>query len=120
MAAIIDEAHSQLDQTVRIFDSFYQFDLVVSQNDHDVVYSYFYDVTKSKNIATNFTGFLFRIANLTGNNVQLLLDYIKGRSKLEVNGLMAYYLNSIKSKTTLYGISASPKPNEPVQRNVVV
>jgi hypothetical protein len=33
---------------------------------------------------------------------------------------MIYYLNNIKSKTALYGISVIPQPNENVQRNIIL
>lgn len=120
MANIVDGPRTQLDSTVRVFDQFYNFDLVVNGNEYDIVYSYFFDVSKSKSVAKNFTSMLFRISNITGESVLVLLSYIQGTSKLETNALMAYYLNSIKSKTTLYGVSATPKPNQPVQRNIVV
>lgn len=118
--SIVDAPRSQLDQTVRVFDQFYNFDLVVNSNQYEIVYSYFYDINKSETIARNFTTILFRIANTIGEDVLKLLEYLTGSSKLEVNGILIYYLNSLKSKTTLYGINASPAPNQTVQRNVVI
>jgi|TARA_R110000868_G_scaffold359023_1_gene620800 hypothetical protein len=117
---IIDTALSSLDKTVQIFDSFYQFDVVISANEYEIINSYFKGVTGSNDIARNFSAFLFRISFLTGEPVLTLLSYIKGKSKLEVNALMAYFLNGIKSKTTLYGVGTVPKSNEPVQRNIVI
>ena len=120
MANTVDAPRSQLDSTVRVFDQFYNFDLVVNGSEYDIVYSYFYEVSNSKTIARNFTSMLFRISNITGENILNLLEYIQGTSKIETNALMAYYLNSIKSKSTLYGISAAPTPNQLVQRNIVI
>jgi hypothetical protein len=37
-----------------------------------------------------------------------------------MNKVICYYLNSFKSKTALYGISSVPRPNESVQRNIVL
>jgi hypothetical protein len=118
--ALIDETYSNLDSTVQIFDSFYNFQAVVNANEYDIVYSYFLEVSKSKTVAKNFTAFLFRVANIVGEDALVLLDYIKGKSKIQTTALMAYYLNGIKSKTTLYGVSIEPIPNEPVQRNIVI
>lgn len=118
--ALIDETYSDLDKTVRLFDSFYDFDMVVNSNQYDIVYSYFFSISNSKNIARNFTSFIFRIANIIGEDALVLLGYIKGTDSLQTNALMAYYLNGIKSKTTLYGVSVAPKPNQMVQRNIVV
>lgn len=119
MAKIIDN-RTDLDKTVRIFDSFYATDLIVGAAQYDIVYGYFSNVCATKNVAQNFTAVLFRVAQETEIDVLTLLDQIKGTStKLKMNQLMAYYLNSFKSKTSLYGISIIPKPNEPVQRNIV-
>ena len=52
-------------------------------------------------------------------NVLDLLEFIKGTNKLETNSLLTYYINSIKSKTTLYGLSVVPQPNQNVQRNIL-
>ena len=51
-----------------------------------------------------------------------LCDYckVKGVDKLELTSTMAYYMNSLKSKSTLYGFSLLPTPNQSVQRNIVV
>jgi len=118
MPQILDNRTS-LDQTVRIFDSFYSFSLIVNGNAYDIVHGYFLSVCDTKNIANNFTAVLFRIAQETGINVLDLLDQIKGTKKMEMNQIIAYYLNSFKSKTTLYGISIIPKSNQPVARNIV-
>lgn len=118
-AQIIDAPRSHLDDTVRVFDQFYNFDIVVSANQYEIVYSYFYDLNKSKDIARNFTTILFRIASITGEDVLKLLEYLTGSTNIEVNGILLYYLNSLKSKTTLYGINVEPVPNQSVQRNIV-
>ena len=119
MATTVDEPKSSLDATVRVFDQFYNFDLVVNGNEYDIVYSYFYSLSNSKNIAKNFTSIIFRISNITGENAIKLLESLQGGSNLQSYALLIYYYNSIKSKTTLYGISNLPKPNYNVQRNII-
>lgn len=119
MAKIFDN-RSQVDQTIRIFDSFYATELVVSTNQYDVVRSYFTGVCSTKQIAENFTVVLFRIAQQTGIDALTLVSELKGTSNaLEMNKTMAYYLNGLKSKTTLYGVGVVPRPVLPVARNVV-
>ena len=120
MPRIIDNRNS-LDQTIRIFDSFYSVDLIVGTNEYDIVNGYFKKVCSTKEIADNFTVVLFRISTEPGINVLTLLDELKGSdNKLQVNKKIAYYLNSLKSKTSLYGVSVIPVPNIPVARNVVL
>lgn len=120
MANILNGPQTQLDKTVRVFDSFYNYDMSISADTYEIVYSYFKSVCVTNNIAQNFTTALFRIASVTEENVLDLLDNIKTNKGVSVDNVMAYYLNSLKSKTTLYGVSITPIPNEPVQRNVVV
>ena len=109
------------DKTVRIFDNFYNTQLVVNGSDYDVIFSFLKSVTANTKIAGNFTALLFRIAQEGGYNVISLLDVLKGtENNLQLNQVIAYYLNTFKSKNSLYGIGILPKPNEAVQRNVVL
>lgn len=120
MAQILDNRNS-LDQTVRIFDLFYAVDLIVNPDEYDIIHGYFTSVCETKTIAENFTTVLFRISTETGINALVLLDELKGSgNKLQMNKKMCYYLNSLKSKTSLYGVSVVPLPNVPVARNVVL
>jgi hypothetical protein len=118
MARIID-SRASIDQTVKIFDEFYGFDLIIAPDEYDIVHSYFIGVCDTTKIADNFTVYLFRIAQETQIPVLDLLDYIKGKSKMEVNSIIGYYLNSFKSKTSLYGFGTLPQANQPVARNIV-
>lgn len=118
--AIIDAPQTQLENSIRIFDNFYNFDLVVDANQYELVRSFFYKLTNSKTATDNFTLLIFRISSMSGENPLDLVDYLQDKSKLEVNSILAYYLNSIKSKTTLYGVNSTPNPNSNVQRNIVV
>ena len=119
MPRIIDN-RTTLEKTVKIFDSFYSVDLVIGTDQYDVVHSYFRSVCETKDIADNFTAVLFRIAQQTDVDVLTLLANIKGSpNKIELNKKMCYYLNSIKSKTSLYGVGVVPRPVESIARNVV-
>ncbi len=110
------------DQTVAIFDAFYKSNLVVPSNQYDIVLSYFNGVCESKEIASNFTAVFFRLAQENGVDALLLLQELKGqtKNKIDLTKIMAYYFNSFKSKTSLYGINVVPVPNQPVARNVVI
>jgi hypothetical protein len=114
-------SQDSVDKTVRIFDNFYTTQLVVNATDYDVVYSYFKGLTNNTKIAGNYTAIMFRIAQEGGYNIMSLMDVIKGtENNLQLNQVMAYYLNTFKTKNALYGIGIIPKPNEAVQRNVVL
>lgn len=118
---IIDDSQASLDRTVKIFDSFYNKQLVIPTNDFDVVYGYFTSICDTKRIAANFTAVFFRICQESGVSPMELLPQIQGaNSKLQMNSIITYYLNSFKSKTTLYGVAVLPKANQNVARNVVL
>ena len=119
MARIVDD-RTQVDPTIKIFDSFYAVRLTVAADQYDVVHGFFLGVCESKKIANNFTAVLFRVAQETGIEPLDLLQQLKGaENKIKMNQIMAYYLNSLKSKTSLYGVGAVPKPNQPVARNII-
>lgn len=120
MSNIIDAPQSQLDKTIRIFDNFYNFEMVVDGNQYEIVHSFFSNLTQSKTATDNFTLLIFRISALSGENPLTLVEFLQDKSRIEVDSILAYYLNSVKSKTSLYGLSASPQPNSNVQRNIVV
>jgi len=112
---------NEYDQTVRIFNNFYTEDLTVPSNEWEVVYSYFVG-TSNPTTASAFASVLFRIAQEAGVEVMSLLEDIQGKSqnnKLNLSQTMAFYLNLIRSKTALYGVSTVPSPNQAVQRNIL-
>ena len=118
MARIIDD-RTATELTVKIFDDFYSFNMVINGNEYDIVNGYFRTVCATRAIAGNFTTFLFRISQETGIPVLDLLGQIQGTNKLQMNQVISYYLNSFKSKTSLYGMSTVPQSNQPVARNIV-
>ena len=121
MATIID-SRNNLDQTIKIFDSFYSYNAVVNADEYDIVHSFFVGVCDTVAIADNFTAALFRISQETGIPVAQLMDYLTGKSgnpALHMSTTICYFLNSLKSKTALYGVSQLPLPNQPVARNIL-
>jgi hypothetical protein len=120
--ALISTQNQSIDRTVKIFDNFYNKSITIPSNQYDVVLSYFKGVCETETIAKNFTAFLFKIAQESGVDAMTLLENIKGstKNKLELNQVLAYYLNSFKSKTSLYGVAVIPRPVQPVARNVVL
>jgi|TARA_R110001592_G_scaffold302840_1_gene574810 hypothetical protein len=119
---------TQKDNTIDIFDNFYSQSLVVNAAEWDNVNSYFLgvlkgnpDSVKTKQTASQFATVLFRISQETGTDIQIFMDYFRGNveTTLQVNTEMAFYLNLLKSKTALYGVSNVPTPNQAVQRNVI-
>jgi len=119
---------TKTENTLEIFDSFYAEPLSVPVNEWDVVNSYFVGVLKgdpnsesTKDTAKKFASVLFKIAQQTGTDIMVFMDYFRTNveTSVQVNTEMAYYLNLLKSKTALYGISTVVSPNQAVQRNII-
>ena len=122
--ASVNYTNYNIDQTVRVFDSFYEYDVDVPASEYDVVNSYFRSVMTTKQAADNFTVSLFRVAENTGIPALTLLQSFQesggnvgNTMNLDVN--MAYYLNSIRNRATLLGIGVPVTPNFYAARNVV-
>jgi hypothetical protein len=108
-----------VDTTVKIFDQFYNLNLVVNADQYEIVYSFFKEYTSSIATAQSFTTTLFLIANQTQSNVLELLQTFDGSDKLKVSLTMAYYLNSVSNKTVMFGVNNILVPNNTVQRNIL-
>lgn len=109
------------DYTVKIFDQFYNLDLVVNANEYEIVYSYFLENMTRELVAKTFTEVLFSISNNTKIPVLDLLNSFQNSNQtvdtMSITRTMAYYLNSVSNKTLLYGVSERQLPNQTVIRN---
>lgn len=114
----VNYANPQTDQTVRIFDTFYAYDVAVPQLEYDAVLSYFLSMFDTREAAGNFTVSLFRISDITGQPVMNLLQDLQGLGTMELTLTLSYYLNSQRSTSTLLGVNATVTPNFYVARNI--
>jgi hypothetical protein len=108
------------DRTVYIFDKFYKFELNVDANLYDTVLSYFKTIFTDEVAAKNFTLNVFRISESTGTPVQEIMESVRGQSAIDLTATFAYFLNNLRSNTTLLGISSVTTPSYYAARNVVV
>lgn len=108
------------DLTVRIFDTFYDLDLIVDANQYEIVLSYFKSLTVDVKTAETYSQIIFVISTSTGENPLVLLEEFKKiPDLLTVNSTMAYYLNVYGSKYLLHGVGIEPIPAQWYQRNVI-
>lgn len=115
----VNNTNFNIDQTVRVFDQFYSFDVNIPAAEYDVVHSYFVKTTKNRQAAGNFTVSLFRIAEETGIPPLTLLQEFQGVNGVNLNVSLAYYLNQIRSRATLLGVGVAVVPNAYAARNVI-
>jgi hypothetical protein len=116
----VNYTNPNTDRTVQIFDDFYKFQISVDANLYDVVLSYFKSVFDDETAAKNFALNLFRISENTGTPVMEILESVRGQSQIELSSTFAYFLNNLRSNSTLLGVSAVATPAFYAARNVVV
>lgn len=114
----VNETNYSIDQTVRVFDTFYAFDLQVPADEYDAVNSYFRSVFTDRIAANNFTTTIFRIARETNTPVLTVLQQLNNQDEIALTASLSYYLNGVRSPTTLLGINAAVTPNIFTARNV--
>lgn len=113
--------NNSVDQTVRIFDSFYNLNTDVNANEYELVQAFFNGVCETQQQANTFTAFLFRVSTESGiPSIELLEEMQSMKSdRVLLNQFLIFYLNKYRPKTNLYGIGTIPSPVLPVARNVV-
>jgi len=114
----VNAPNTNVDQTVRIYDAFYAYEVDVPQLQYDTIFSYFNSVFGTKEQAGNFTTVVFRIAEESGIPAMQLFEELRSQGLPQLNLTLAYYLNTLRSSTTLLGINAAVTPNYYVARNV--
>jgi len=114
----VNNINPQLGTSVQVFDDFYGFSVNVSPTEYDVVNSFFASVFLDPQAAKNMTTTFFRISAETGIPVQILLQQVEGQNAVQVSIVMAYFLNGMRSTSTLLGVNATPTPNVYTARNV--
>lgn len=115
----VNATNYNIDQTVRVFDRFYDYDVNVPAAEYDIVYSYFAKTMATKQAAGNFTVSLFRVAEETKIPPLTLLQQFEGVTGVNLNVSLAYYLNQIRSRATLLGVSNPVTANFYAARNVI-
>lgn len=117
---IITFPDASADRTVKIFDNFYNYELVVPVNQYDTILGYFTKVTESRQTALQLTSGLFRVAQASNIDVMELFGTIEGQDEYTLSATLAYYYNGIRDASALLGISQPTKPNFYASRNIVL
>jgi hypothetical protein len=119
MGNTVNALNTNLDLTVRIYDQFYAYEQFVNSEEYDVVFAYMKSVFTTDLSAGNFTVTLFRIADQTGTPVLSILQNIQGQDSIQLTLTLTYYLNNLRSGSTLLGFGATVVPNYYTARNVL-
>ena len=115
----VNQTNLNQDLTVRVFDRFYKYEAFIPSDEWDIVYSYFRSVMTTQRAASNFASALFRVAQETNTPAQTLLQAFRGTSGVNLTVTLAYYMNLVRSRATLLGVSAAVTPNQYAARAVL-
>jgi hypothetical protein len=115
----VNGPNPQVDLTVRVFDDFYSFEQQVPSNEFDAVYSYFASVYNTDEAALSFTTTMFRISQESKIPIINLLNSIADGDTVRLTSNICYYLNGLRSPSTLLGVQAVQPPNVWAARNVL-
>lgn len=115
----VNQINPKIDTTVRVFDTFNDFGINVPANEYDAVYSYISSVFDDAQAAQNFTTTIFRVASETNTPVLTVLAQIQDNDRVRVNLNIAYFLNGLRSPSTLLGINTVVTPNIWAARNIL-
>lgn len=114
----INSINTKIDQTVRIYDQFYNYAENVPSGEYDLVLSYFKSVFNTVEQAQNFAVAIFRVAQESGVDALTILEQIQGTTGPQLTANLCYYLNSVRSNATLLGVLEPSAPNYWTARNV--
>lgn len=118
MSNTINAINPSIDQTVRVFDRFYNYDENVPAPEYDLVLSYFKSVFSTVEQAQNFTVAVFRVAQESDTDALTILQQMQGLNGPQLTATLCYYLNSTRSNATLLGVLEPAAPNYWTARNV--
>lgn len=116
--ALLNKPNSKIDNSARIQDTFRGFSVNVDANQYDRVFSFFKKRFQADTPAASFTAELFRVADVNQRSVDSLLNEFENSSDKQIPVLLAYYLNTIRNKSTYLGVSARLVPPVGVARNI--
>ena len=108
------------DRTTYLFDNFYNYETYVDTAVYDVVLSFFKTAFGDETSAKNFALNLFKISEQSGTDPMKVLESIHNQDKLELTSTFAYYLNNLRSNTTLLGVNQVTTPTYYAARNVLL
>lgn len=118
--ATVNYVNPNTDTTVRVFNDFYGRELNINSNDYDVVFSFFTSIFADEMAARNFTLNVFQIARDSNTPVETILNDLSNQNQVQITATLAYYLNNLRSNSTLLGISTTATPNQYAARNMVI
>jgi hypothetical protein len=114
----VNAINPNVDLSARVFDTFDAPQIQLDANEYDIVSSFFESIFTDETAAKNLTLTFFTIAEQTNTSVLTLLDQVADQDAIQLTATMAYYLNGLRSPSTLLGVNSPVTPNFYTARNI--
>ncbi len=114
----VNDRNPRIDNAARVQDAFREYSVNVDANQYDRVFSFFKKRFQAEKPAASFTAELFRVADTNQRSIDSLLEEFEKSSDEQIPVLLAFYLNTIRNKSTYLGVSAQLVPPVGVARNI--
>ena len=114
----VNAINPNVDLSARVFNSFNESQIQIDSNEYDIVSSFFESIFTNEPAAKNLTLTFFTIAQQTNKPVLVLLDEVADQNAIQLTATMSYYLNGLRSPSTLLGINSPVTPNFYTARNI--
>ena len=110
---------SQDEKTKLFFNGYFDQEVVITGAEWDVVYSFFLKKTNNNpDAARSLSEAIITAADSNGDNPVDLIQELKQFDALNIDKVLALYLNESRRDTSLVGYSQTITPNKFVARNI--
>ena len=111
---------SGTNNTTRFFNNYFIPVYTVSSDTNDAIVSYFEEQTGSLDSAKLLAQTVINTAQAQRQDPLAILNEFQKLPTVQVNAILALYLNSTRVNTSLLGIKNTPKTNQYITRTILV
>jgi len=111
---------SGTNNTTRFFNNYFTPVYTVSSDTNDAIVSYFEQQTGSLDSARLLAQTVINTAQAQRQDPLTILNEFQKLPTVQVNAILALYLNSTRVNTSLLGIKNTPRPNPYITRTILV
>ena len=110
---------SGTNNTTRFFNNYFIPQYTVSSDTNDAIVSYFEQQTGSLESARLLAQTVINTAQAQRQDPLAILNEFQKLPTVQVNAILALYLNSTRVNTSLLGIKNTPSPNRYITRTIL-
>lgn len=119
MANTINDPINTDAKNAEVIENYNKVEPGINSNEYDYVLGFFTKQINDPKTAAKFTDSIFEVARQSNIPVLEIVKSMEGQTGLELSASLAYYLNGIRSNTTLLGVQNVLPPNFYAGRNVL-